>query len=599
MPCFSRQTQKILLASQGKANCSVISSSRATLTQQFAASELARYLQQISGADFPVLPAPDRKTGAAILVEIDPRQEQEAYSIKAKGRQIVLTGGSGRAVLYAVYDFLHRLGCVWAAPEFSFYEGLSEYVPHRAELFYDAGQTIEEHPRLKFRKLDVEEGRSHNTENLKQIIDWMPKLRFNILMVPLNYGGWGKVQWDRWREALIPELKKRGLMIEVGGHGYQNFLNAGMEDSTLFKKHPDWFGKNKNCEPTPDEYDVFNTSNPEAVQYLIRNVQQYIRLHPEIDIFDFWPPDMARWAECPELLSLGSPLDRQAALVNAVDSAIKKINPGIILEMIAYQPVLLPPEKELNRDVLVDFCPINQSFEKQIFDPASSNNAAYVDALLKWRKKFAGNIGLYSYYRKYGWRSLPNIIPHYMQQDMKWYAQVPVQGISTYAEPGDWFTYELNHYVLGHLAWDPDAAVDSLVNGFCRARYGTGWELARQVYTTLESTVRIEGNIPYTALKPAQQTAETLKELTTLRETMASFQAPSSLQQNFSRLLLMLDYAIYDLQIQEARGGSSAAAEEKTEQLVRFLEANRHQGVFILPGKNVLENFKKRYRLLK
>ena len=117
-----------------------------------------------------------------------------------------------------------------------------------------------------------------------------------------------------------------------------------------------------------------------------------------------------------------------------------------------------------------------------------------------------------------------------MQQDMIWYAQVPVQGISTYAEPGDWFTYELNHYVLGHLAWDPDAAVDSLVNGFCRARYGTGWELARQVYTTLESTVRIEGNIPYTALKPAQQTAEALKELTTVRETMASFQAPSALR---------------------------------------------------------------------
>jgi hypothetical protein len=532
-------------------------------------------------------------------MEIDPRQEREAYSIKTKDRQIVLTGGSGRAVLYAVYDFLHRLGCVWAAPGFGFYEGLSEYVPHRAELFYEAGQTVEEHPRLKFRKLDVEEGRSHNTENLKQIIDWMPKLRFNILMVPLNYGGWGKVQWDSWREALIPELKKRDLMIEVGGHGYQNFLNAGMEDSTLFKKHPDWFGKNKNYEPTPNEYDVFNTSSPEAVQYLIRNVQQYIRLHPEIDIFDFWPPDGARWAECPELLSLGSPLDRQAALVNAVDSAIKRINPGIILEMIAYQPVLLPPEKELNRDVLVDFCPINQSFEKQIYDPGSSNNAAYADALLKWRKKFAGSIGLYSYYRKYGWRSLPNIIPHYMQQDMKWYAQVPVQGVSTYAEPGDWFTYELNHYVLGHLAWNPDAGVDSLVNGFCRARYGAGWDLARQVYAALENTVRMEGNIPYTALKPAQQTAKALKELTALRETVTSFRAPAALRQNFSRLSLMLDYAIYDLQIQEARSGSPAAAEEKTEQMVRFLEANRHQGVFILPGKNVLENFKKRYRILK
>jgi len=38
-----------------------------------------------------------------------------------------------------------------------------------------------------------------------------------------------------------------------------------------------------------------------------------------------------------------------------------------------------------------------------------------------------------------------------MQKDLQWYAKLPVQGVSTYAEPGDWFTYELNHYVLA--AW--------------------------------------------------------------------------------------------------------------------------------------------------
>ena len=37
--------------------------------------------------------------------------------------------------------------------------------------------------------------------------------------------------WDKFRERVTPECRKRGITIEVGGHGYQNFLNAEMEDT--------------------------------------------------------------------------------------------------------------------------------------------------------------------------------------------------------------------------------------------------------------------------------------------------------------------------------------------------------------------------------
>jgi hypothetical protein len=50
-------------------------------------------------------------------------------------------------------------------------------------------------------------------------------------VVPLNYGGQGRVKWDNWRVALTPELQRRGIWIEVGGHGYENYLNAQMSFS--------------------------------------------------------------------------------------------------------------------------------------------------------------------------------------------------------------------------------------------------------------------------------------------------------------------------------------------------------------------------------
>jgi len=591
--------QRILLAWEKQARVAIVLPAHPSVTEQFAASELAAYLQRISSASFSVL---RRVVGRRriIRLEINNGQEKEEYAIQIRDQGIILSGGSDRALLFAVYGFLRQLGCLWLAPELSCYAGHAEYIPRKTELYYENSHDIQAKPRFIYRKLDVEEGRSHDDENLKQIIDWMPKLGFNTLMIPLNYGGWGKVKWDNWRKALTPELKKRGMLIEVGGHGYQNFLNAAMDDSMLFKQHPDWFGKNRNCQPTPDPYSVFNTANPDAVQYLIRQVLQYLARHPEIDIFDFWPPDGARWADCKELIAPGSPLDRQARLVNQVDSAIKKMRPDIKLEMIAYQPVLDPPRTVfLNQDILVDFCPINQQFENQIFDSASSNNLKYAESLLRWRKTFAGDIGIYSYYRKYAWRSLPNLIPHYMQQDLKWYAMVPVQGISTYAEPGDWISYELNHFILGHLAWNPEVNVDTLINAFCRARYGPGWKTARTVYDALENTVRFAGNIPYTMLKPAEQIAKAEKELTELLTRISSSQkrASENREPDFSKLLPLIQYAVYDLQIQELRTGNPSLARKKVEQMLQFLEANRNRGLFILPDKNILLTFLKRYGL--
>ena len=590
----------ILLAKNSKAYVFINMPLHPSETINFAATELSRYLQSISGAVFSIKKRPDNLK-PEILIKSDTTMAEEEYHIAVHDSRIFLAGGSGRAVLYAVYDFLQRLGCVWIAPQLAFYHGSSEYIPQKTVLFYKISQTINEHPQFSYRKIDVEEGRSHNVKNLKQLIEWMPKARFNILMIPLDYGGAGRVQWDRWRKELTPELKKRGLVIEVGGHGYQNFLNAKMEDSAVFYQHPDWFGKDKACKPSPAEYRVFNTSDSDAVRYLIHHVLTYIDSHPEINIFDFWPPDGAHWADCPELKKLGLPVDRQAFLVNKVNAAIKKVRPGVRLEMIAYQPVLLPPQNvRLNKNILVDFCPINQSFEKQIYDSSSTTNAAYVKAIHDWRQSSAGDIGLYSYFRKYAWHSLPNIIPHFIQGDMKWYAAVPLQGISSYAEPGDWSTYELNHFILGYLAWNPNVNVDSLINRYGLARYGSLWKKVKPAYITLEHTVALYCSIPYTKIKSKTETAKAETQIATqLRELKKEKPTDTYTGASLSRLLLMLQYADYDLKIQDqvAAHATNETILATMKQLLLFLKTNKGKGVFIISDKDDLSWLMKHYHV--
>lgn len=160
-----------------------------------------------------------------------------------------------------------------------------------------------------------------------------------------------------------------------------------------------------------------------------------------------------------------------------------------------------PGENTLSPAVMVDFCPIDQCFETQIDDAANSKNRMYATAFQRWRDCFDGQINLYSYYRKYVWRSLPLVLPHYIAGDVRWYAANGASGVSIYGEPGDWAAYEVNHYVLARVAANPALDVDSLLCDFTRARYGRHATFAREVLDLFERLPRRGAAIPNTTLK--------------------------------------------------------------------------------------------------
>jgi hypothetical protein len=282
--------------------------------------------------------------------------------------------------------------------------------------------------------------------------------------------------------------------------------------------------------------------------------------------------------------------DRHARLVSVLHDTLARIRPHVRLEMIAYARAKMPPgHVAIPRDVLVDFCPIGEDFDVPIYDSSEANNAIYVRAIHAWRRAYPGDIGLYSYYRKYAWRSLPNVIPHLMQRELQWYAAVPLQGISSYAEPGDWYTYELNHYALGELAWNPRVDVDSLIDDYAGVRYRGSDRLAIAALSTLEGSFRLRGSIPYSAPDSAAQIARTLAVIGAQRYGIRRARAHATdavVAANLERLGLMLEFAERDLAIQKARAerGESRQVRTLVRQLVAFLTAHKSQGVFVVYG---------------
>jgi hypothetical protein len=187
-----------------------------------------------------------------------------------------------------------------------------------------------------------------------------------------------------------------------------------------------------------------------------------------------------------------------------------------------------------------------------------------------------------------------------MQRDMQWYASVPLQGISIYSEPGDWGTYELNYYTLGHLAWDPDCNVDSLINQFGYVRYDSAWKTIKKAYRSLEQLVRTDGSIPNTRLKSPKEIFQAEKELTgriSEVNTVKQNAHEAALSANLSRLLLMLQYADDDLKIQYSLASHNAqeVLRKKIKELVAFLESNRDKGVFVLSANNNLTSYSRHY----
>ena len=593
---YFANAETIALVSEGETNYCIVSPVSASSTEKFAAEELKKYLSRISQSDFEIV---TKITDHSIIVsstnsllEIEPRldipaPEREEYGIFKCEETLWLVGGSDRTVLYAVYDFLSTLGCRWIAPDFDFYEGKSQFVPIKTELSYTHSSDRIEKPVLKYRKLYIEEGLSHNPENLKKMVDWMPKARFNILVSPLDYEGKGRVRWDNWREELTPELEKRGIIIEVGGHGYQNFLNADMENGQLYEAHPEWFGMDKDGKRSANSHMVFCTSDPEAVCYLQGNLLAYLKAHPEIDIFDFWPPDSETWCGCPACQALGTETDRHALLVSKTAQFLQEKLLSVRLECLAYSRYTKPPQNEiLDRNVLLDFCPINQNFEHQIYEEKSENNKAYKENLLSWLKLFDGDISIYSYYRKYAWRSLPVIIPHYMQNDLRFYRDCGIKGISVYSEPGDWFTYGVNHYVLGHLAWNPEIDVDSLIMDYCTKLYGDKANLAVSVYGELENIVRFVCKIPHTALKTTNLYNEYISRLEVcsikIEAALNLHNSEDPLYRHLHRLKLMVEYATQSARLMKF---TSEENKEKVDEIADgikiLMNEHTYAGVFI------------------
>jgi hypothetical protein len=391
--CTSGRYNEALTAGEnGNVNWIVIPGQADQVTR-FAASELRDYLKKITGQELQIIESSVKSRGGKaiwLLLENDNGLKWDGYRIETSRDGIRLISGESRGLLYAVYTLLERSGCSF------FYPGdEEEIVPRNSEITFSSGSGAY-NPMLEHRGLTPYGLDSGSLDMGRKFIDWMAKNRFNYILVsedrPSDCDGPAHCSiWKEVTEELLPELQKRGFIVEMSEHCAPVFFPR-----SLAKEHPDWYAMvNGTRKPGPPPYSgQMCYSNMDAVEYYATAIAAYAANHPEFHVIGTWPLDGGEYCECEKCK------DPQTVFnaVKRVAEKVRAVRPDMIVEHLAYKKHTWEPpdKKEIPDNISVLWCA----------DTGESDSIAH-----KWIERISPSAGVYQfeYYMGDNYRTRANV----------------------------------------------------------------------------------------------------------------------------------------------------------------------------------------------
>lgn len=432
----------------------------------FAAKELQHYLGKIFKTDFEISDDPSSDFYLALFddakavrkmsrMEIVTKNDKESYVIIIDDNQISFYGGRPRAILYAVYDFLHNnLGCEFAVSADSL-----EKIPQKSYVNIFKSSRMES-PAFPQRGFGFHTDTCVDVGFYERFIDWLAKLRYNRIQINIRL-------WEQMADRLRPAIEARDLDLDLGIHS----LNFFLPESKYYDEHPEWYADVENRFGRQLRFSCLD-SLPE----IIRSIISFLKKHPGIKYLGLWPLDGTDF-DASEIAS-GKMGYIVLNYVNAIAEKLAKEFPCLIIDHLAYVGYASPPENIApHPNIMTSVChywdrnftqPINDawygrervSFESskekalQKFHPLRNHRHCCED-LRGWIE--LGSSIVFSYYTDLN-LSCHNIfdISEVIQEDMKYYHALGANGsLACYCmhEEFLWFFREI--HTLGEALWNP------------------------------------------------------------------------------------------------------------------------------------------------
>ncbi|HDM76632.1 MAG TPA: DUF4838 domain-containing protein [Deltaproteobacteria bacterium] len=564
----------------------------APLPEQFAAQELCRYIQRISGAELPIRTDMEKTEGPRILIgNPDTNRStaqafesahihfgaldlgEEGFVVRTIGKDLILAGACGRATLYSVYRFLEHLGCRWFAPG-----ELGEVIPE-VETVAIGPLDIIEKPSLSYRAL------MHHlpvTSEHVEWIDWMVKNRLNRLLAPLRVNPNDQPyeqNYEQTKRVLGGEIAKRGMLIEASHHSFTSYW---LRKEDYFAEHPDWYALRDGKRVAHQ----LCLSNPEVIKVMIEKVLDFIKRNPEVDIIGLYADDGQQYCQCDNCRALGSLTDQYVHFVNQVARAVYEKYPQKRISLLAYGEVITPPTRE--------------HLFKNLVLSIAGGDAAIIKG---WQEKGAKDIYKYEYtlgLGTYADMSFPHDWHRSTAATLREYKRMGLIGAVPQSELGNFYTYALNYYVFARFSWNTEQDIDEVLDDYFKRFYGAAAEAMKAYFTKWGVDTRFNLSqiadpdlelMPYErllthdrSLQRAEQLAKEDSEVSArIRKVRLSFEYTKLAWETMHHYSKMLKYK-YDGQKEKARTALKQTV-ESARRLDAFAVKHCNERVFLAAPK--------------
>jgi hypothetical protein len=437
------------LTAGGKTRYAIVVDPDATAAEKHAADELAAFLKQVTGAEFPVKVTAELPSGPLLLVGPGHVASQVAPSVKLEGLQpdgivietvggnLLLTGDRPRGTLYAVYSFLEdTVGCRWWSSKVS-------TIPNLPDL------TVPE-----------------------QHVRYVPPLEYReSFWADAFDGDWAARNKSNGNSERLED--KHGGKVRYGGPFFVHTFAALVPPAEYFKEHPEYFSEVNG--QRLDGYAQVCVTN-EAVKKLITDkVLAYLHDDPNAQIISVSQNDCDNHCLCANCRKLeeeeGSPAGPLLHLVNYVAAEVGKQYPHVAIDTLAYQYTRKPPlhVKPLP-NVIVRLCSIECDFAHPL---TAESNRKFADDILGW-SKICQRVYIWDYTTNFGHYIQPHPNLRVLGPNIRFFVDHGVRGIfeqGGYTSLGTEFA-ELKAWVLAKSLWNPRLDDQALVREFVNGYYG-------------------------------------------------------------------------------------------------------------------------------
>lgn len=442
----------LTIANKGQSQYRIVVSASAIPAELYAAEELQRYLEKMSGAKLPIVTDAEKPRAHEILLgdnshlaKLRPGVDftklgPDGYVLRVDGNRLIIAGGRPRGTLNGVYTLLEeKLGVRWFTSEL-------ETVPQLDHVKL---------PKLNETKIPALENRDVFWSEVMHNADFAARHRVN----GQHYG----------------LTAKHGGAFTV----YHPFVHSfdGLVPPELYPDHPEYFpfidGKRKNG------YVQRCLSNPDVLKLSIARVRQWIQEHPEATIISVSQNDTFNNCQCEQCKAIddaeGSPAGSLLKFVNAVAEAIETDHPNVRIDTLAYQYTRKAPKTiRPRRNVIVRLCSIECCFAHPLETCPEEKNRSFRDDIVAWGP-IAPRLYVWDYTTDFGHYQQP--FPNFdaLQSNVRFFVRHGVKSLfeqGNYSSGGGGEMEPLRAYVLAKLLWNPDADVPKHINEFVNTYYG-------------------------------------------------------------------------------------------------------------------------------